>query len=70
MSKQAVAHHKNAAEHLQNAARHYHEAGKHYAGGRHEKAAHYAYLAQGHIHHALDYASKAAKSYTKQHGKK
>ena len=54
MSKKAAEHHKQASEHLTHAARHHGEAAKHHEAGSHEKAAHHAHVARGHVIHSRD----------------
>ena len=49
MSKKAAEHRKKASEHMTHAARHHGEAAKHHEGGSHEKAAHHAHVARGHV---------------------
>jgi hypothetical protein len=51
MSKKAAEHHKQASEHPTHAARHHWEAAKHHEAGSHEKAAHHAQVARGHVIH-------------------
>jgi hypothetical protein len=70
MPKQAADHHKKAAEHHERAAQHHKEAAKHHEAGNHEKATNQAHLAYGHLLHASDHATEAAKLHVEHHGKK
>jgi len=67
MSKKAAGHHKKVSEHLTHAAHHHEEAAKHHEAGRHETAAHHAYLAMGHLIHARGYAEEAVKAHVDEH---
>src|SRR5262249_24366611 len=69
MSKNATDHHNAAAEHHEMAAEHHRKAAEHHDDGNHEKAAHHAHVAQGHLHHATHHAAEAAKSHLEDHGK-
>jgi hypothetical protein len=46
------------------------KAAKHHDAGHHEKAAHHAHTAKGHIIHARGHAEEAVKAHTAEHGKK
>jgi hypothetical protein len=46
------------------------EAGNHYGAGRHEQAAHEAYLAHGHYLHASNHAAEAARLHARHFGQK
>jgi len=54
-------HYQKAVRHHERAAFHYKEATKYDAAEEHEKAAHYAYLANGHNQHAIHHDTEAAK---------
>ena len=70
MSTEAVKHHRKAAEHFAYAAKHHTEAATHYGAGRHEQAAHEAYLAHGHCLTASNHAAEAARLHTRHFGQK
>jgi hypothetical protein len=50
-----------SARHHECAAYQFKEAARYEAAGMHERAAHHAYLAQGHTQHAIHSAGEAAK---------
>ena len=60
-------HHDAAAQYYGEAARHHRVAAKQDHAGRHEKAAHCAYLAYAHHVHAEQHAAEAAKAHAKNH---
>jgi hypothetical protein len=43
---------------------------KHHEAGNHEKTAHHAHTARGHVIHAQGHAEEAVKAHTEEHGKK
>src|SRR5262249_17130379 len=45
-------------------------AAKHHEAGHHEKAAHHAHTARGHVSHARAHAEEAAKAHAEEHGRK
>ena len=67
--KKASGHHKKASEHLTHAARHHGEAAKHHEAGSHEKAAHHAHVARGHVIHGREHAEEAVKLISKSTAK-
>jgi hypothetical protein len=46
------------------------EAAKHHEAGSHEKAAHHAHIARGHVIHGRGHAEEAVKAHLEAHGKK
>ena len=46
------------------------EAAKHHEAGSHEKAAHHAHVARGHVIHSRGHAEEAVKAHLEEHGKK
>src|SRR5471030_1443776 len=68
MSKKAADHHRKASEHFEQAALHHTEAATYHATNAYEKAAHHAYLAQAHQHHATHHAGEALQAHLNDHG--
>ena len=58
--------HKAASIHFGMAAHHHAEAGKKLEAEEHERAAHHAYVAQGHMALAEHHAGKASEQYARQ----
>jgi hypothetical protein len=59
-------HDHHAARHQERAAYHYKPAAKYDEAEEHEKAAHHAYLADGHNQHAIHHDAEAAKLHAEQ----
>ncbi len=68
MSKQAADAHRRAAGHHEETARHYKAAVIEYEAGRHDRAAHHAFVAHGHVEHALRHSAEAAKAHAEEYG--
>ena len=64
----AIELHTKAATHHETAALHHKEAAKAYEAGKPELAAHHALVAHGHIAHATDLATAAAKEHAASAG--
>jgi hypothetical protein len=60
--------HVKAATHHETAALHHKEAAKAYQAGKPELAAHHALVAHGHLAHATDLATAAAKEHAASSG--
>jgi hypothetical protein len=60
--------HVKAATHHETAALHHKEAAKAYEAGKPELGAHHALVAQGHLAHATDLATAAAKEHAASSG--
>ena len=68
IKSKAVELHVKAATHHETAALHHKEAAKAYEAGKPERAAYHALAAHGHLAHAMDLATAAAKEHAASHG--
>ncbi|HME76018.1 MAG TPA: hypothetical protein VKI00_10295 [Mycobacterium sp.] len=68
MSKEAARHHREAALALGLAAKHHLAAAEHHEADRHEKAGHFAHVAEGHLNEARHHVEEASKLHAHAHG--